>query len=473
MKPRTVAVVAAFCCLLVAADYVWLAHLGSTASFAAHTSYYDQLTSAFLHGHLYFDAEPDPALLALQDPYDPEQRTGVSFPLDVSLYRGKYYLYFGPVPSLLLVIVKPFAAAPIEDGQLVLPFSLGLFVFQALLILRLWRRFFSSRSPWLAAAALLFAGLAAPSSYVVGKPDVYSAAIAAGQFFLLAGLYVLVDDLGSERASRWGFALAGLLWAAALGCRITLILPVGLMTIVILIAELSKSRELTRSSTAIPAIGALLLVMGAGVGGLAWYDWARFGSPTETGITYQLAGPNLEANRAYFFSPSYVPQNLYNYLINPPTWTGGFPFLHSATGQSKTIIRRLALPDFYHASRITGVLYTSPLLLLGLVPGIEALRRRARDVPPVALRWTLLVLYTCFGSGLVFFLVFFWAAERYLVDFLPCLVLLSAIGSWQVEQDLESKPLSRRLYLLAMIALTVISSAVSNLLVLGTIPLKY
>ena len=473
MKSRRVAVGMALCCLLVAADYVWLAGLGSNAAFAAHTSYYDQLASAFLHGHLYFDAKPDPALLALQDPYDPGQRSGVSFPLDVSLYRGKYYLYFGPVPSLLLLIARPLVQGPVEDGQLVLPLSLGLFVVQALLITRLWKRFFPSISPGLVAAALLFAGLAAPFSYILGKADVYSAAIVAGQFFLIAGLYFLVDALGSERLHIWRFALVGLLWAAALGSRITLILPVGLMTLVILIAELGRNREAGLSSAAIPAIGALLLLLGLGTGSLAWYDWARFGSPTETGITYQLAGPNLEANRANFFSRAYVPQNLYNYLINPPTWTAGFPFLHSATGASKTVLRRLALPDFYHASRITGVLYTAPFLILGLVPAIEALRRRTNAPPSSTFRWLLLVLYVCFASSLVFFLVFFWAAERYLLDFLPCLVLLSAIGSWQLAQGLEPKRLGRQLYFLAVIALIVISIAVGNLLVLGTIPLKY
>ena len=64
------------------------------------------LATAFEHGSFSLEAKPNPALLALPDPYDPSARAGINYPKDFSLYKGRYYLYFGPVPALILAIFK-------------------------------------------------------------------------------------------------------------------------------------------------------------------------------------------------------------------------------------------------------------------------------------------------------------------------------------------------------------------------------
>ena len=471
---RTLLVV---CPLIVLAAYALLVHLGSAASLPEHTTYYDQLASAFRQGHLYLDASPDPALLGLADPYDPAQRNGVPYLLDASLYAGRYYIYFGPVPALLLLPAKAFHPGIIGDEYLVLFFLSGIFLFECLLIYRLWRRFFTDLPPWLVAASLLAAGLVAPLTWIAARPDLYGAAIAGGQFFFLAGLYAVLDGFTGQRPSRGRLALSGVLWAAAAGSRFTLVLPIAFVVVMLELVLLAKEGGLRRFAATIPALTALAVTLGLGMMALGWYNWARFGSPLETGLKYQLAGQDLRPGHSLLFSPAYAMQNLYNYTLHPPARTGSPPFLYSAVGRTKRLWKPMPRPAFYHAQRVTGLLYTGPFLLFGLVPALDLLRKRQKPDNPQrgapALRPLVLGLYGVFLINLGFLLAFFWAAERYLMDFLPCLLLLSILGFWQLARRTAGRRIPHMLCLAGGIGLMAVSILVGTLVVLGTLPLEH
>ncbi len=465
------------CLILVLADYILLVRAGATARLPAHTDYYAQLASAFSHGQLSLRLTPDAALLSLSNPDDPAQRTGIPVPMDVSLYNGKYYLYFGPVPAIILMLWGTVVPETIGDEYLVLLFVSGIFSCMALLIVRLWRRFFAGTSPWLLALSLLCAGLIAPFTSVAGRPNVYSAAIAGGQFFFLAGFFFAFDSLDREGVSRWRLAVAGILWGAALGCRVTLIVPIGFMVVMLVVAIMAKPGRLQVRSQAAVDLLMLGVALGMSLVILGWYNWARFGSALETGIKYQLAGPDLQAHTSDVFSPAYAIQNLYNYAANPPATTSRFPYIYSATGKMKPVSQHFPLPDFYHAERVTGLIYTGAFLALAIVPAIALLLFKSKGLELTSeqrlLRWTIISLYGCTLFGATSFILFFWAAERYLMDFLPGLVLLSMIGFWQVQKYLRNRRIGRRLFVAAAIALIVSSIVLSNLLALGSASLQY
>ena len=76
-----------------------------------HRNQYEKLAEAFLEGHLDIDyGDMDPKLLALENPYDPaeRQKAGVFYHWDHSFFNGKYYMYFGVVPVVLVFL--PFRA---------------------------------------------------------------------------------------------------------------------------------------------------------------------------------------------------------------------------------------------------------------------------------------------------------------------------------------------------------------------------
>ena len=86
--------------------------------------YYKLLVRGWRKGQLNIDKDPSPELLALKDPYDPEQNGPYKLG-DISLYKGKYYTYFGAAPALTLM--WPYAALTgreLVTGQATLVFCL-------------------------------------------------------------------------------------------------------------------------------------------------------------------------------------------------------------------------------------------------------------------------------------------------------------------------------------------------------------
>ena len=110
---------------------------------------------------------------------------------DASLYKGRYYLYWGPVPALLLLLFKGIARyhGTIIDQWPTLLFMLGRLYAGAAIILRM-SRYVRTRMPaWFVGLSILIFGLASPTPFIVARPHIYEACLAAGQCFLFWGLY--------------------------------------------------------------------------------------------------------------------------------------------------------------------------------------------------------------------------------------------------------------------------------------------
>jgi len=132
-----------------------------------------------------------------------------------------------------------------------------------------------------------------------------------------------------------------------------------------------------------------------------WYNWARFGSPLETGYELAALPPFLETLRAQgLFSIAHLPMNLdYLFLKGPEAFSTTPPFFEPSTlGMS--------------------VLYTSPALLVGLWSLLRWSEARA-----LALTGLLVLLPTLlyYGGGWVQF------GYRYLLDSVPFWLALCAI----------------------------------------------
>jgi len=133
------------------------------------------------------------------------------------------------------------------------------------------------------------------------------------------------------------------------------------------------------------------------------FDWARFGSPLQTGYAIsRLAQPALVARRAMgMFSIAQVPENLRLALVQPFGVRPEFPYL---------------VPNPYGLS----MLLVSPALVTAAWAGV----RRA----PAAILWAAAGLvavpvFLYYGGGYVQY------GFRYSLDFTPFLVALAALGS--------------------------------------------
>jgi hypothetical protein len=409
--------------------YIWFAGAGSWTAWPERTDYYILLARAFQKQELHLPVEPSEKLLALADPYDPSQRIGVGEPLDFSLYQGKFYLYWGPVPALLLVPLHPDILRNISDIHLVFGFSCALFLLLTYLIVVLRERHFSFLPKWTLVMSILLAGLSGPTVWMLGEGEIYEAAILGGQFFMIAG-FAAAFLLNDSSPDKTRLLLSGALWALAIGTRLTLVVPIGVM-MAMLVWRVWRHHS-HRLADIIQRLLFLGLPMLIGFGLLAWYNWARFGSISETGFTYQLAGTHIQRHLHEVISYRYVIQNIYNYLLAPIQFSSTFPFLVTNPGSIQSVLPFYELPGFYNAFFITGLIYSFPFVFFTFFllknPGTTFIPGRIEDQKNADLTWSIRTLFASTLSALLFLLVFFWAAMRYIADFFPTLLLISLIG---------------------------------------------
>ena len=477
LKPRWIFAFTIFSMLLVITVYVWLISFGSWFKWPATSNYYDQLATAFEHRSLSIETKPSRPLLALPDPYDPSARAGINYPKDFSLYNGKYYLYFGPVPALILEIVKSMGLNNLGDQYLVFAFVSGIFIFQSLLILKIWNRFFQKVPLWIILECILFSGLISPFTWILTQARIDEAAASSGQFFFLAGFYFAITALEQNSAlKKYSFFFAaGISWSLAIGSRLTQILPIVFLTLIIAFFTIRACRQTKEWPKAILAMellaGPLVLSMAV----LARYNWARFHSVFETGLSYQLAGSaDLQRYSHVLFSPLYILPNLYGYLVMPPQLDRTFPFLESVPGTGASIFSFITLPQVYYNNILTGLLCSTPFVLFASI-GIVSLVLKKKSLTSLVSQADDLSLFKGLITGLLGsflfgfapFVSFFWVASHYQTDFVPSLVVLSVIGFWQGYSFLAHKPIIRKLYVAAGNILMVASIIISILLVLS------
>ncbi len=453
--------------LFVIVVYVGIFTVGKFTEWRRTPNYYDLLANAFRNGQLYLEVKPDPALLALTDPYEPAARSGINWILDATLYHGKYYLYFGPTPSLVAAIIKLFFPVKIEDGTILFAFITGAFIFQVLIARRARNRFFNDLPGWILQLCILVIGIASPFSIMLLTPGIYQAAIASGQFFLIGGIYFAFNAIDRPAPSNIFLILAGAFWAFAIGSRSTLAISIGFLVIMVVtrLIKICYTEIISKLAKALIALGSPLLAGGLALG---LYNQARFGSILEFGFLYALTTNNLQKIKGELFLPAYIIQNLYNYLLNPFGIIPIFPVLKILDGRTTSVVSFITLPKPYFAEGISGLLLIFPFTLFAIISTIALIRNANRIATeemerPDVFNWILLTLSGSFLFGFMPLLMFFWTAFRYISDFYPALVLVSIIGFWEGYRVLKRKRLILGVYIFSATTLAIASILLSLL----------
>ena len=285
------------------------------------SNYYSQLTGNLLHGKLYLPWNPDPKLLELKNPYDPEARGDAHFTWDISLYRGKYYMYWGVAPALTFVAPYLLVSSnfPLEC-TIALWFALAGAVFGYLLMLNLlegiqkkppsgFQRYFG---------ALLILG-SLPYGLLLTRSHIYEQAIFSGHAYAMASLYLFhLVSTKKEKFSRvrLGYALAGFCYGLALMSRPTYAL---LSPAFLFISYFSNSIRLKEQAKYFfMSLGPLIVLMLA-------YNYFRFESPFEFGFFYQLNQLNM-SKWGFDWHDSVFATSAF--LFQWPSYSAQFPYVH-------------------------------------------------------------------------------------------------------------------------------------------------
>lgn len=294
--------------LLALLAYAFLTTL--TGSLFAHStfSYYNYLADAFLHGQLNLRVLPP-------------------IGLDLSKYHDKYYIYWAPLPAVLLV---PFVAlfgpyfSDVAFTVVVAALNVGLV---ALLLRRACQRNVVSLSALQRGLLVLF--FAFGTVHVTLAP--YGRVWFTGQ--LIAFMCVALAYLATLTQRGWrAFALTGLALAGAMLTRNHLVLA-GIWPACYLLYEHWPARWRTFIGYALA--GALPIV--AGVALIGVYNWLRFDDPFANGIAYHQMDTVFASDYQKYgaFNLYYLPTNLfYQYIAYPfpirgSTFMGGSLFLLS------------------------------------------------------------------------------------------------------------------------------------------------
>jgi tetratricopeptide (TPR) repeat protein len=411
----------------VLAAYLFLGRTGVTerGSGDPRDAPYNLLARGLLAGHLSLAKDVPPGLAALADPYDPNaNRTFREDPRyflhDMSYYRGRLYLYFGVAPALLVFIpwhlltggwLPHWAAATALCAA-------GLLVTLSL-VSSVRRRSFPEAPAWLLAAAALALGLASFAPLLLARADVYEVPIAFSYCMVAVALRCLWAALSAPgRAGRW-IAGASAAFGVAFAARPT-VLPDAL----ILLAPFALP-EVRRQAR---AWAAAVLPLGASGGAVALYNAARFGSPFDFGVRYQLASVYVAKLQA--FSPHYLWVNLRMYLLLAVECTPYFPYAHE--GPQPPVP-----PHHGGVEHMAGALLNAPLLWLAVVLPF-LLRARGAVGRPLGLfcasvGWAAL-------ASLVTLSFFFGCCSRYQFEFVPELALLAVLGILCLEALPAAKP---------------------------------
>jgi hypothetical protein len=417
---------------------------GPAGNWHGQTSeYYQLLTDAFLAGQTSLQVQPSAQLLALPDPRDPVANAYLRLH-DASLYQGKYYLYFGPTPAIVLFLpYKLLTGSHLPSRVAVALFCTVGFACSCALFFLLAKREKWDCPRWCGAAAVLSLGTTPGVAFLLTRPSFYEVAISAGYCFVMAGFVLIAHSVELDSPRRGSLVAAGLCFGLAAGCRPNFAL------LAVLMAVLLGWRIRSHKMRALAFVGPVVL---CGVL-LAAYNYARFQNPFEFGNRYQLA--DGVQNQGNPFALAKVIPALYYLLFSPPSFGFHYPFVLP----SDSLSAFTSLPNGFAVGPTIGLLWIAPLALLGLMTPAVWRDRRIQDfVKLESTRFTIASLYLSAVGIMAIFALLGWVVGRYLVDFAPELVLLSWLlltAAWQVVRGWSAW--QSRLFRCAVVGFTLYS----------------
>ena len=391
--------------------------------------YYAAQAEGFLRGRLDLPYPVDPRWQQVANAYDFGSREthGLGWEMwDASLYNGRFYLYFSPVPVVLFYLPFRLIGGGYPSDALAATFFLSWAFLAGVAFLR---------RAGASAAWIPVIGLANVAPYMLGFVRAYEVAVAAGMAMTATFAYMLLRWYESHETKHavW----AGLWLALAIATRPNLI---------VLLAALWVLRRHRRA-----LVFALIPLLAVG-GAMMLYNHARFGNPLELGMTYQISYAPMW--RAAPCSLCDVPSairfvnNTVHYVFWAPRFASELPYVAM---QQHALDPSVSFAG--GAEEIVGVAALNPLTLLGSFLALALLSRRESRLRAA------LVVMGCAWLVLFGLSTCRWVTARYALDFMLLMTVASAVC---IESALALVPGRTRLLrvVLATVSLYAIVTAV-------------
>lgn len=374
--------------------------------------YYDLLAASFLSGHLDINLPPDP-----EPGRDPMRYTPRVH--DVSMYHGKYYLYFGAVPAVVLFVPwRLVTGSDLPQYWAGAVFAGMGYLFTLALLGRLRRDCLPWLSDRLLFASALILGLITWWPLLLSRVGVWETCISSAYCFSCLALLCLYNGMRDGLRCGW-LASASLCVGLAIASRPNYFFGAAILIVPLLHAWRTQRTGSTGAGAWARRICATFLPI-AGVGALiALYDYQRFGDPLELGTGHMIL---FRPNPTHPFSLGYAGYNIFTYYLAPAHHSPWFPFFNPSPLPPIPKDYVLDPEDMY------GVLANMPILLAAAFsPFLPGLWGRASRLGAAAGAAALLLLAV--GGPLLFYA---GANNRYIPDANCGLPLLAILGIWAI-----------------------------------------
>ena len=326
-----------------------------------HSLQYQELAEAMADGQLYLKEEPSEELMALGNPYDYSLRgeEGVEHRWDVAYYNGKYYVYFGVVPCVLLYL--PWQLLTGSGFPNYVAVVLGLIFFSVGTFEMLWKiakKIFPATSVGIYCLLGLVFVNGSGACFIAHRPDMYSIPIIWGLAFTVWGLYFWLSAIpswngrGEPCLRNKRLAAGSFCMALVAGCRPQLLLA-SFFAIPILAPCIIRKGQDTRQRLK-ECVCFLLPYLIIAVGLMA-YNNLRFGSVFDFGANYNLTTNDM-TKRGWVWGR--LPQGFFTYLFRLPSLVLNPPFLEGL--QVNTLYPGQTIAELTYG----GLLVSNPVLWL-------------------------------------------------------------------------------------------------------------
>jgi len=273
-----------FCTLPMSLSPAW------NGEHSDHRNQYEMMAEMMLKGQVFFDYQPNPELLTMENPYDFHARVEnhtVDEYWDHAYYKGKFYMYFGVVPEVTLFLPYRFLTGQNLNTYHATQLYVALFIIGLFLMFGMLVRLYFRDMPAIAFYSLCVSFSIISVWYATIQPAMYCTAQSSAYCFMIWSLFCFMKavlDTDNENRTISLSVLGGLLGALAFGCRPTIALA-NLMAIPLAFIFLKKSTITPKFIGKFFLIFVPYLVVGVA---LMWYNYIRFENPFEFGQTYQL-----------------------------------------------------------------------------------------------------------------------------------------------------------------------------------------
>jgi len=430
---------------LLAGFYLWTAQSsGNPYKFERESrGYYNLLTDGYLAGHLWMKVDPETEQLKSAG------APGVGMH-DASFYKGRFYLYFGSTPAVVLFLpVKLLTGYHCPENLAVAGFCIAGLLLNAALAALLLRRFMPWANPawWLAGIVAL--GLGNMAGVLLRRAAFWEVPIASAYAFGSATLVCALLATTARRTNLW-LALAGACYGLAIGSRPVYVFgAAGLLAIWWALGEERDGWRIRIDRGALVRGVALFAPLGVLVGVILWHNHARFENPFEFGMKWAMTGYDMLKWR--MFDWANTPLNAWYYFWAPAHWSAYFPFVQPS-GPAPIA----GTGNYYGQDNVYGLLPNLPLVIFAGAAWLLPLRHRTGPVRRAAVAFVALA-GAMFVANTAVLLVFSAAAGRYMVDMAPYGVLLGLAGWWAGGEALAGRAIPRRLWLTGAAAALVVT----------------